>query len=190
VGFSARIPGLRAASSENAILFDADCRIPHASALLDWYIRQLKAGAQVAYTHVDYYDLHDHWVVRTRIRIHHLARWAKRNIFRIPTTRGSNYAVKCSVLLQLYDKGMLADELNVGPAVKSTGGRVVYSGSKELMALTSGRMFTNDWKKLLRYVRYRLLYNLRVLPVRPNVARYTKRERDPVRRYIDNKPVK
>ena len=191
VGFTARIPGIRAASSENIILFDADCRIPDPTALIDWYIQQFEAGAKAAYTHVDYYDLRDVWVIRVRIVLHHLTRWAKRNIFHIPTTRGSNYAVNRSLMLKLYDDGMLADEMNVGPTFKSVGGPVVYSGSKELIVLTSGRMFTgSSWKSLLRYFIYRLRYNLNVLPVRSNVARYTKREDDPVRKYVNNKPMK
>ncbi|HLB49839.1 MAG TPA: glycosyltransferase [Anaerolineales bacterium] len=188
VGFTARLHGVQAAASEMAILFDADCRLPHPTALIDWYVHQFKAGAQAAYTHVDYYNLRGHWSIRARILIHHLARWIKRFVLRIPTTRGSNYAVHRSLMLDLYDKGILADELNVGPAFKSVGGRVAYSGSKELIVLTSGRMFTGGWRKMLRYLRYRLLYNLRVLPVRLNVARYTKRERDPVRTYINNQP--
>lgn len=190
VGFTARIPGIRAASSENIILFDADCRIPNPSALIDWYIRQFKAGAQAAYTHVGYYDLRPGFSIRLRILIHHLARWGKRMILRIPTTRGSNYAVNRSLMLELYDKGMLADEMNVGPTFKSVGGRVVYSGSRKLVVLTSGRMFTSGWLKIFRYFRYRLRYNLRVLPVRPDAARYTKRENDPARKYINNRPVK
>jgi glycosyltransferase involved in cell wall biosynthesis len=42
--FTARIPGLRAAASERVLLFDSDCRIPNATALVDWYIRALQAG--------------------------------------------------------------------------------------------------------------------------------------------------
>jgi hypothetical protein len=190
VGFTARIPGIRAASSENVILFDADCRVPNPTALIDWYICQFKAGAQAAYTKVGYYDLRDRWSIRARILIHHLARWVKRDILRVPTTRGSNYAVNRSLMLQLYEEGMLADEMNVGPTFKAAGGQVAYSGSKELIVLTSGRMFGGGWKKLFRYLRYRLRYNLRVLPVRSDAARYTKRENDAVRRYLNNKPVK
>jgi hypothetical protein len=189
VGFTARIPGVRAAASEINILFDADCRIPHATALIDWYIQQFQAGAQAAYTHVDYYDLQGLWSIRVRILIHHMSRWVKRTVIGIPTTRGSSYAVNRTTMLTLYEKGMLADEMNVGPAFKANGGRVVYSGSKDLVVLTSGRMFKGGWMKLMRYFRYRLRYNLRVLPVRTDVAHHTRREKDPVRKYIDNKPL-
>ncbi|MGH7202579.1 MAG: hypothetical protein ACREJB_18375, partial [Planctomycetaceae bacterium] len=69
-------------------------------------------------------------------------------------------------------------------------GRVAYSGRSELAVLTSGRMFRPGWKRILPYFLYRLRYNLRVLPVRNDVARRTGRERDPVRRYVDNRPVR
>lgn len=187
VGFTARIPGVEAAASEKVILFDADCRIPSPSALIDWYVHQFESGAKAAYSRVDFYDLQQLWSVRAQIFIHHLMRWVKRVVLHIPTTRGSNYAVNRSMMLQLYGKGMLADEMNVGPTFVSSGGRVVYSGAKELAVLTSGRMFIGGWRKLFRYLKYRLRYNIRVLPVRVGVARHTKRENDPVRRYSDNK---
>lgn len=190
VGFTARIPGIQAASSEIVILFDSDCRIPNASALIDWYIQQFNSGAKAAYTHVDYYGLADGWSIRLRMFVHHSARWVKRVILNIPTTRGSNYAVARSLMQELYGQGFLADEMNVGPTFKSVGARIAYSGERDLIVLTSGRMFTNaGLKKLLRYFRYRLRYNLRVLPVHPNAARRTRRESDPVRQYIDNKPT-
>jgi hypothetical protein len=183
VGFTARIPGLRAAESDLGLLFDADCRIPDPTALIDWYVARLGAGAYAAYTRVDYYDLKPVWSVSARIAVHHAARWVKRAILRIPTTRGSNYAVRRKVLLELYDNGMLADEMNVGPNMKALGGKVEYSGSHRLVVLTSGRMFSGGWLKLVRYLHYRLKYNVRVLPVRSGVALHTGRERDSVRRY-------
>lgn len=189
VGFTARIPGLREARSEFGLLFDADCRIPDPSALIDWYVARMGEGASVAYTHVDYHDLKSVWSVRVRIVAHHAARWFKRVVLGIPTTRGSNYAVRRSKLLELYDAGLLADEMNVGPAMKASGGRIAYSNARRLRVLTSGRMFSGGWVRLARYLRYRLRYNLQVLPVRPGVARYTGRQNDPVRRYVDNRPV-
>ena len=51
-------------------------------------------------------------------------------------------------------------------------------------------MFAGGWRKLGRYLRYRLRYNLRVLPVRPGVAARTGREADPVRVYRANRPVR
>jgi hypothetical protein len=111
VGFTARIVGVREANTESALLFDADCRIPNASALLDWYVKQLHGGADVAYTHVKYYELRNHLSIRARMIAHHVSRWFKRVVLRIPTTRGSNYAVNRSVALKYYDEGMLADEM-------------------------------------------------------------------------------
>lgn len=189
-GFSARIPGVRAARSENVILFDADCRIPDITALADWYIARFRSGASAAYTHVAYYDFVDVPSLYLRLALHHLARWAKRSLVRVPTTRGSNYAVKRTLMLELYAKGMLADEMNVGPTFKAVYGRVDYSGSGRLAVYTSGRMFTPGVWKLARYFRRRLFYNLRVLPVRGNAAAFTGREKDPVRRYLDNRPIR
>jgi hypothetical protein len=163
VCLSARIPGIRAASSGLILLFDADCRIPNPTVLFDWYAKQFERGARVAYTRVDYYDLRPLWSVRARIVAHHLARWIKRVILRIPTTRGSNYAAERTLFLQLYEGDLLTDDLNVGPAAKAAGGRVVYSGARNLRVLTSGRRFRGGWWKLARYLYYRLGYNLRLI---------------------------
>lgn len=176
VSFTARIPGARAAASERTIHLDADCRIPDPSSLFDWYLGEFERGAQAAYTHVDYYDLSPLWSVRTRIVAHHVARWLKRVVLRIPTLRGSNYAIERTLFLRLYEQGLLTDDLNVGPAVKAAGGHISYSRAKELRVLTSGRRFRGGWRKLAHYLRYRLLYNIRVLPVRPGQPR---RRRNP-----------
>jgi hypothetical protein len=190
VGFSARIPGIRAASTDFAVLFDADCRVPNPRALLDWYAEQFRSGARAAYTPVAFYDYTKAMSLRVALGIHHAARWIKRNIFGIPTTRGSNYAVRCDMMLRLYDGGFLADELNVGPTVKRMEGRVAYGSGKDLTVYTSGRMFSPGWGKMIPYFLYRLRYNLRVLPVRAGVASVTGRENDPVRKYQDNRPVR
>ena len=166
VCLTARVPGAEAAASRRLILFDADCRIPEPTRLLDWYMHQFDRGAHAAYTRVGHYELRPLWSVRARIVAHHLARWIKRVIFRIPTTRGSNYAVNRAVFLRLYEQGQLIDDLNVGPAVKAAGGHVAYSGARSLQVLTSGRKFRGGWRKLARYLRYRLLYNVRVLQAR------------------------
>lgn len=189
VGFTARIQAVYASTTEIVLLFDADCRIPDATALLDWYVAQFRAGADVAYTHVAYYDLRPVLSVRFRMLTHHGSRWFKRVVLGIPTTRGSNYAVRRTITLEHYEKGMLADEMNVGPTIKKAGGKVVYSGQKSLQVMTSGRMFGGGWKKLFRYLLYRLRYNLRVLPTGSDVSSRTGRENDPVRRYVNNKPV-
>lgn len=190
VGFSARIPGVRAARSEYVVLFDADCRIPRVTALLDWYVGEFRAGAQGAYTHVGYYGYTPAPSLLFRFAVHHLARWVKRNLLRIPTTRGSNYGVRRDAMLELYEEGMLADEMNVGPTFKRLKGRIGYSGRRRLMVLTSARMFRPGWRRILPYYLYRLRYNLRVLPVQRGIAARTRREGDPVRRYVDNRPVR
>jgi hypothetical protein len=190
VGFTARIPGVKTATAEYVLLFDADCRIPDAAALLDWYTRELKAGAALAYAHVDYYDYPPLLSVRARIAAHHGARWFKRVVLGIPTNRGSSYAVNRTMLLEHYGQGRLADEMNVGPVFKHFGGKIVYSGARELVVLTSGRMFVGGWRRLAKTLNRRLRYNLRVLPVRKFVAEQTQRENDPVRRYINNRPLR
>jgi glycosyltransferase involved in cell wall biosynthesis len=163
VCLSARVPGIRAAEAERILLFDADCRIPDPTLVLDWYVDQFRSGAQVAYTRVGHYDLRPLWSVRARMGAHHFSRWVKRVLLRIPTTRGSNYGVDRTAFMRVYEGGLLADDLNVGPAVKAAGGRVVYAGAPRLQVLTSGRKFRGGWRKLARYLRYRLLYNVRVL---------------------------
>jgi hypothetical protein len=190
VGFSARIPGVRAASSNFVVLFDADCRVPNPTALVNWYVDNFRAGAYAAYTPVTYYDFEECLSIRFRFAIHHVSRWIKRRILRIPTTRGSNYAVRRDAMLELYDEGLLADEMNVGPTFKQRKGWVAYASGRELTVLTSGRMFRPGWAGIIPYFLYRLRYNLRVLPVGPGVAQVTGRENDPVRRYRNNRPVR
>jgi hypothetical protein len=190
VALSARIVGVRAAASDCVIHFDADCRIPYPTPLLDWYVERLRAGARVAYTPVRFHGRRRRASVLARIAVHHAARWVKRVVLRIPTTRGSNYAVHGPTLLRLWEVGLVADEMNVGPAAKARGHRVAYRGGRRMAVLTSGRMFAGGWRKLYRYLRYRLRYNVRVLPVRPGVAARTGREHDPVRVYRANRPVR
>ena len=183
VCFTARLPGVRAAASDRVILFDADSRVPNPTAVLDWYVEQLARGAAAAYTHVGHYDVRPLWSVRARVASHHLARWLKRVVLRVPTTRGSNYGIDRTIFLPLYDQGLLADDLNVGPAVKAAGGRVAYSGSRELRVLTSGRKFKGGWRRLARYLRYRLLYNVRLIRGRdgPTGRRGNRYHRRPLR---------
>jgi len=163
---SARALGARAANSEITIHFDADCQISHANTLLDWYVETLSSKAQLAYSHVGYYDLRKLPSVYAKIVLHHLARWFKRNILRIPTTRGSNYGIVRELFLGLYGAGKLSVDLQVGPAAKLAGARVVYSGHPHLRVLTSGRRFHGGWLKLFRYFRNRLQYNLKATPTR------------------------
>jgi hypothetical protein len=167
VCFSARLPGLRSAASDHVVFWDADCKVSDPTAVVDWYVARLSAGASAAYTRVDYYEFRDLWSVRLRIVAHHGARWVKRAVLRIPTLRGSNYAVQREAMLRLHDAGLLSDDLNVGPAMRAAGGTCVYSGDRRLAVLTSGRRFTGGWRKLAHYLRYRLVYNVRMLPVGP-----------------------
>lgn len=187
---AARMLGVETAVSDVVVLFDADCRIVNATELINWYMKQFQSGAALAYTHVDYYELADHWSVALRIRIHHFARWLKRVPLRIPTVRGSNYAADRAAIYSLYRDGYLAADLNVGMAFKATGTRIAYSNARNLWVLTSGRMFTpRGFYRLYRYFSYRLRYNLRVLPVRRDAHRYTGRENEPVRRYVNGRPI-
>ncbi|MHC4951785.1 MAG: hypothetical protein ACYTEU_12505, partial [Planctomycetota bacterium] len=187
---SARMHGVEVAVSDLVILFDADCRVPIATDLIDWYIQQFELGAKLAYTRVDYYELDDHWLIHFRIRVHHLARWVKRVPLRMPTSRGSNYAADRKMMLALYAEGYLADDLNVGRTFKSKGAKIAYSGAPNLKALTSGRMFSpKGFYQLYRYFKYRLRYNLKVLPVRRNADRYTGRDDEPMRSYVNGKPT-
>ena len=191
VGFTARIHGVRAAASPHVVLLDADCRVPDATALLDWYVEQFQKGAAAAYTHVAYYEFSDAVSIRVRFLLHHASRWIKRTVLRTPTTRGSNYGVRRETILDLYEQGRLADEMNVGPAFRRLAGRVAYSGDRRLTVYTSGRMFRPGWRRVAPYFVYRLKYNLRVLPVRAGVAGRTGRERDPERRYDEhNRPMR
>jgi len=165
--FSARIPGIRAASSEKTIHFDADCRVPHATDLIEWYIEQFDGGAQLAYTYVGYYDLPTSPSAKVWIKIHRAFRWFKRVVLRIPISRGSNYAIVRSMVLHLYDKGLLSYDIKVGTTIKSIGGKISYSGEKNLTVLTSGRNFRGDWKELFEYISWRMGYYRRLAPLRP-----------------------
>jgi hypothetical protein len=171
VPLTARIAGLRAAASELALLFDSDCRIPNPTALFDWYIQKLQAGAEMAYAPVGFYELPPTLAIKARMALHYLSRWFKRVVLRIPTNRGSSYAVRRSRMLDLYERGMLAVDLNVGPTIQAEGGEVVYSGAKELLVLTSGRKIEKGWIDLLVYSLWRLRYNWRMLPVGTDLAR-------------------
>lgn len=169
---SARALGVQAAKSDVTIHFDADCRIPDINTLLDWYIESLDSGVQLAYSHVGYYDLRNLASVYTKIAIHHTVRWLKRNLLRIPTTRGGNYAIDRALFLQLYRAGKLSVDLQVGPAAKLAGAQIVYSGRPGLKVFTSGRRFRGGWIKIFRYLRYRLRYNIKATPSRKrNVTR-------------------
>ena len=190
VPLAARMPGVRASRSQNVILFDADCRVPDPTGLIDWYVTQFRKGAQAAYTYVGYYDFKRAPTVYTYLAVHHVTRWVKRAVLRIPTTRGSSYAVRRDAMVELFDGGYLADDLNVGPAFKRLKGKVAYGAGRRLTVLTSGRMFRPGFRLLGPYLVYRLKYNVRVLPVRADAARYTGREKDPVRRYRNNKPIR
>ncbi len=162
VFITARMIGLRAAHADYAVLFDADCRIVNTTALLDWYVEQFRAGAKVAYTHVDYYDLKNKMTHRIRMRMHRLARWVKRVILCMPTTRGSNYGLHRETALRLYDAGKLNKDMKIGPVIKADGGRVSYSGRKDLLVLTSGRNIPEGWGSMFRYIGHRFRYHLHI----------------------------
>jgi hypothetical protein len=188
VAFTARTVGFQAAQSDSIVTTDSDCRISDPTAWLNWYAAQFSQGAAAAYGHIAYVDV-SAYSIRVKIALHHLARWIKRVVFRIPTTMGANYGLRRSIAMRLYSGGMLADEMNVGPAIKRAGHKVSYSAESRHAVLTSARMFRPGWLKLLRYAWRRFWYNARVLTARSDVARVTGRENDPVRRFINNKPL-
>lgn len=163
---SARALGIQAARAETTIHFDADSRIVNSTAILNWYIAAMRRGAQLAYTHVGYYDLRQKLPVKVKIGIHHTFRAFKRNVLGIPTTRGGNYAVTRSAFLAGYEAGQLSVDMQLGPVVKLGGGRVAYSGRPDLRVLISGRKHHGAWRRLLPYLLHRLRYNVRALPTR------------------------
>ena len=170
VAIAARIPGIRAARSSNILLFDADCRIPNPTALIKWYIAKFRAGFDLAYTHVDYTDLAPNLSVKARVWVHHASRWLKRNVLGIPTSRGSNYAIRRSLILDLFEQGRIPYDLHVGPVVKWVGGKIAYSGASELVVLTSGRFFAPGWKVLADYLFWRVGYYGRILRMKAKKA--------------------
>ena len=170
-----RIPGVRNASSECTIHFDADCRLPDATHLINWYIQQFDAGFRLAYTYVGYYDLPASLAMKSRMILYNTFRWFKRVVLRIPVSRGSNYAILRSLMLKLYDQGLLNYDIKVGTTIKSIGGKIAYSGDKSLAVLTSGRNFRGDWKELFEYIAWRMGYYRRLAPFRPD-ADYLKED--------------
>ncbi|MGZ6316934.1 MAG: glycosyltransferase [Anaerolineales bacterium] len=170
IAIAARLPGIEHAQSDIVLQFDADCRIPNATALIDWYIAQIEKGADLAYTHVEYSDLPAGLAMKIRMFLHHASRWFRRVILGIPTSRGSNYAMRRSLALELYSRGALQYDILVGPRIKSIGGHIAYSGARELVVFTSGRFFKGGWSELLSYVMWRLGYYRRVGVFRSNGA--------------------
>ena len=161
---AARVFGLEQASAEKVIFLDADSRLLAPTAIIDWFLDQLSAGAQLAHVRVTHFDLPPGLSVRVRIALHHLANWGKRAVFGIPTTRGGDFAVNRTLMLQLYDKGLLLDDMSVGSAVKSVGGRVAYAGNAPGLSIqTSGRTVEGGWRNTIWYFWWRLGYNKRVL---------------------------
>jgi len=163
---SARALGVRAAKAELTIHSDADCRVPDINRLLDGTIRRLRSEAQVSYGRVDYYGLPERLSVRVKMLIHHTARWVKRRLLGVPTTQGANFAIRRSLFLQLYNAGKLSAELQLGPAARLAGARVVYSDDPGMGILALGREVRGGWLRMCRYFLYRLNYNLKAIPTR------------------------
>ena len=156
--FKARIQGSKIASSENLIHFDADCRVPNISPLIDWYVTNLQSGTALAYSHVDYYELPSSLATQLYLKIHHLFRWVKRTILGIPTSRGSNYALLRTPFIELFENNSLNADNKVGPFFKSRGWKIVYNGKQQLAVFTSGRDFVSNWGSLSEYVIWRINY--------------------------------
>jgi glycosyltransferase involved in cell wall biosynthesis len=170
VALAARIPGIQRAQSQSVLLFDADCRIPNADALLDWYIAEFENGCDLAYTHVEYTDLQPGISIKVRMLIHHGSRWFRRTILGIPTSRGSNYAIRKDLILQLFSEGRVTYDIHIGPAVKKSHGKIVYSGARELTVYTSGRFFAQGWKVLISYLIWRTGYYFREFKLKSKSA--------------------
>jgi hypothetical protein len=166
ISLFARIRGVSIASSECTIHFDADCHLPDATHLIDWYIRQFDRGFQLAYTYVGYYNIPASLAMKTRMIVHRIFRWFKRIVLGIPVCRGSNYAILHSLMLKLDDQGLLDYEEKVGMTIKSIGGKIAYSGDNSHTVLTSGRNFRGDWKELFEYIAWRIGYYRRLAPFR------------------------
>jgi hypothetical protein len=176
---AARVVGARQAGSGLLVHLDADVRVPDSLALMGWYLKQYAHGVRVAATAVEFHEVPPGVSIRARILAHRMARWVKRVVLRTPVTRGSNYATDRDLFLGAYERGMIADELNVGPALVALGARYAYSGDRNLRVLTSARRLRGGWLRLVRYLAYRLAYNVRALPVDDRAADRTRRSRDP-----------
>ena len=176
---AARAIGARQSGSGLLVHLDADVRVSDSPALMRWYRHQYAEGFHVAATAVDFHEVPPGVSIRARIAAHRTARWVKRVVFRTPVTRGSNYATDRDLFLAAYERGMIADELNVGPALVALGARYAYSGDPNLRVLTSARRLRGGWLRLVRYLAYRLAYNVRALPVDDRAAERTRRSRDP-----------
>lgn len=166
VAVTARVHGARVAASSLTIHIDADCRVPDPTALLDWYVEQFAAGACAAYTPVNFCDLSDDSATRARVAIHHLTRWFKRCVLGVPTIRGSNFAIDRDLFIELFDARYLPADFSIGPVLRARGAPVAYNNSPRLAVLTSGRYFERGWRELVRYLIYRLRYNVNMLRVR------------------------
>jgi hypothetical protein len=70
------------------------------------------------------------------------------------------------LILELFARGSVHYDIQVGPVVKAKGGDVAYSGAKEHIVFTSGRFFSNSWKELFSYLIWRVGYYLRVKPTK------------------------
>ncbi|HXE81268.1 MAG TPA: glycosyltransferase [Vicinamibacterales bacterium] len=163
---SARALGAREARAPITVHFDADCRIRDATALIDAYVHRMRRGAHVAYSRVGHYEVRRKLGVYVKLGLHHSIRWVKRNIFRIPTTRGSNYAVDRALFLRLYDEGRLSVDMQLGPAARLAGAKVAYLGGRRLSVDTSARRFQGRWGRMIPYLVQRLRYNLHAIPTR------------------------
>lgn len=170
VAVTARVHGARVAASRLTIHFDADCRIPDPTTLLDWYVQQFAAGARAAYTPVNFCDLNNDAATQARVIIYHLTHWFKRQVLRIPTIRSSNFAIDRNLFIELFDARYLPADFNIGPVLRARRVQVAYGNAPRLAVLTSGRHFERGWRELARYLLYRLRYNLRMLRVRTGMT--------------------
>jgi len=144
---------------------DCDVEIPDVTAYIDWYCGKIGEGCGVAYSRVKYVDLDGRISSHAGLAIHHVTRWIKRNLFRLPTTQG-NFAIRRDLFEKLYREGRISIELQVGPSARLDREEVAYSSSKKHRILTSGRAWNIAWGELVPYFYYRLKVNLKALPAK------------------------
>lgn len=186
----ARMLALPMARTVNCVFFDADCRIPDATACFNWYHQALcESAVMLAYTKVDYYNWPSHrFAMRVWLHVHHLWRAFKRICLQVPTPRGSSYGINRDLKRQLFEDGYLADETGLGRVVKAFGHQSMYTGNDDCKVLTDGRMFENAQahKLFTRYAMRRLRINLVSMVVRPDAANHTGRKGESAHQYDEH----
>mgnify|MGYP002624268000 CR=1 FL=1 len=175
----ARMLALPYTNTRACIFFDADCRIPDPGRCLGWYCQSFRdPDVMLAYTKVGYYNWPDRLPVQLWLAVHYGWRAFKRNCLRVPTPRGSSYAIDRNLKQRLFEDGYLADETALGRLVKGFGYRSSYTRAKSCRVLTDGRVFQRArvHRLFTKYAFRRLKINVNNLIIRQDAARYTGRK--------------